>query len=229
MLGLHRLSDFDTEEKTASSFFPVSLVSLQWSAQTRVGSGVDIHPYNWISSLGIDLRSTDSLNVICHRRLEWKDVVHPATRGTLCRIPMGGEPQYAGKMSFPGTRWFIGLKTCSKLWAFQRTCVQVASRGNKVPAIPRVLNHRTSAFRFVDTPNADRWLQDKSYRRAVRRWLQRVSTLIFVGEESCTRPIPQDALESKPERSWPASTMQSPVIQEWTQVIRLDVGWRSST
>ena len=75
----------------------VSCFTSMVSAQTRVGSGVDSSPLQLdLVAPGIDLRSTDSLNVIQpHRRLEWKDVVHPPTRGTLCRIPKRGEPQYA--------------------------------------------------------------------------------------------------------------------------------------
>ena len=130
----------------------------------------------------------------------------------------------------PGTRWFMASKTYSKLWAFQPTCVKWlhGEQGTGDPSSAESTALRPLGSRS-DTPNVDRWLQDKSYRRrAVRRWLQRVSYADFCRRRVCCTQSKMH-FESKPERSWPASTMKSPVIQEWTGRIGLDVGWRSST
>ena len=92
----------------------------------------------------------------------------------------------------------LASKTCSKLWAFQPTCVQVGSRGNKVLAIPRVLNQ----------PHFGLWVRVqihpmltvgcKTSRTAAEQsgdGFRGVSYADFCRRRvCCTRPIPQDAL-----------------------------------
>ena len=153
----------------------VSCFTSMVSAQTRVGSGVDSSPLQLDLSSGIDLRSTDSLNVIQRIEDSSGKTWYIRQQGTLAVYPRG-KPQYArprchsawNKMVHwpPNLQQALGISTNMRPSGF--TGEQGTGDSSAESTALRPLGSRS------DTPNADRWLQDKSYRRrAVRRWLQR--------------------------------------------------------
>ena len=148
------------------------------SAQTRVGTGVDSSPLQLdLVAPGIDLRSTDNINVI--QRIEDANgkTWYIRQQGALFALyPRGVRPQAVGQdVVPPGTRWFIGLQNLQKALGITTNMLpneltRKKGAGDLSSAEPTTLRPLGSRS---DTPNADRWLQDKSYRRrAVRRWLQ---------------------------------------------------------
>ena len=149
------------------------------SAQTRVSSGVDISPLQLdLVVPGIDLRSTDNLNVIQRIEDSSGKTWYIRQQGALFAVyPRGVKPNALGQDVIPpGTRWFIGLQNLQ-----QALGISTNMRPNELTnekgagdlsgaesTTPWPLGSRS------DTPNADRWVQDESYRRrAVSRWLQR--------------------------------------------------------
>ena len=149
------------------------------SAQTRVGSGVDISPLQLdLVAPGIDLRSTDNLNVIQRIEDSSGKTWYIRQQGALFAVyPRGVKPNALGQDVIPpGTKWFIGLQNLQ-----QALGISTDLRPSKLTIEPDAagLSNAESTARWPlgsrsDTPNTDRWLQDKSYRgRAVRRWLQR--------------------------------------------------------
>ncbi len=148
------------------------------SAQTRVGSGVDNSPLQLdLVAPGIDLRSTDSLNVIQRIEDSSGKTWYIRQQGALFAVyPRGVNPNSLGQDVIPpGTRWFIGLQNLQKALGITTNMLpneltRKEGAGDLSSAEPTTLRPLGSRS---DTPNADRWLQDKSYRhRAVRRWLQ---------------------------------------------------------
>jgi|TARA_X000000950_G_scaffold48532_1_gene56445 hypothetical protein len=150
------------------------------SAQTRVGNGVDSSPLQLdLVAPGIDLRSTDNINVI--QRIEDANgkTWYIRQQGALFALyPRGVRPQAVGQdVVPPGTRWFIGIQNLQQALGFssnkplsmveaEQDAIAISSP-KATPLFP--LGSR------ADTPNADRWLYDKLYRqRAVMRWLQRI-------------------------------------------------------
>ena len=83
------------------------------SAQTRVGTGVDSSPLQLaLVAPGIDLRSTDNINVI--QRIEDANgkTWYIRQQGALFSLyTRGVRPQAVGQdVVPPGTRWFIGIQ-----------------------------------------------------------------------------------------------------------------------
>ena len=157
----------------------VSCVTSVVSAQTRVGSGVDSSPLQLdLVAPGIDLRSTDSLSVIQRIEDSSGKTWYIRQQGALFAVyPRGVNPNTLGQDVIPpGTRWFIGLHNLQ-----QALGISTSMRPNgstKEQGAGDLLSAQPTALRPLgsrsDTPNANRWMQDKSYRRrAVRRWLQR--------------------------------------------------------
>ena len=149
------------------------------SAQTRVGSGVDISPLQLdLVAPGIDLRSTDNLNVIQRIEDSSGKTWYIRQQGALFAVyPRGVKPNALGQDVIPpGTRWFIGLQNLQQALGIS---TDLRPSGLTIEPDAAGLSNAESTARWPlgsrsDTPNADRWLQDKSYRgRAVRRWLQR--------------------------------------------------------
>ena len=196
--------------------FGLSCFTSVVSAQTRVGSGVDISPLQLdLVAPGIDLRSTDNLNVIQRIEDSSGKTWYIRQQGALFALyPRGVEPNELGQDVIPpGTRWFIGLQNLQQALGIS---TDMRPSGLAIDPGAAGLSSTGSAALWPlgsrsDTPNADRWLQDKSYRRrAVRRWLRRGAlTLTFVGGRYVAPgQYHKTQCESKPERSWPTLTMQ---------------------
>ena len=157
----------------------VSCFTSMVSAQTRVGSGVDSSPLQLdLVAPGIDLRSTDSLNVIQRIEDSSGKTWYIRQQGALFAVyPRGVNPNALGQDVIPpGTRWFIGLQNLKQALGIStnmRPNGFTREQGTGDPSSAESTALQPLGSRS-DTPNADRWLQDKSYRRrAVRRWLQR--------------------------------------------------------
>jgi hypothetical protein len=159
--------------------FGLSCFTSVVSAQTRVGSGVDISPLQLdLVAPGIDLRSTDNLNVIQRIEDSSGKTWYIRQQGALFALyPRGVEPNELGQDVIPpGTRWFIGLQNLQ-----QALGISTDMRPSELEIDPGAAGLSSVGSDALwplgsrsDTPNADRWLQDKSYRRrAVRRWLRR--------------------------------------------------------
>ena len=149
------------------------------SAQTRVGSGVDSSPLQLdLVAPGIDLRSTDNLNVIQRIEDSSGKTWYIRQQGALFAVyPRGVKPNALGQDVIPpGTRWFIGLQNLKQALGIS---TNMSPRGVKKGQETGGLSSAESTALWPlgsrsDTPNADRWLHDESYRRrAVKRWLQR--------------------------------------------------------
>ena len=149
------------------------------SAQTRVGSGVDISPLQLdLLAPGIDLRSTDNLNVIQRIEDSSGKMWYIRQQGALFAVyPRGVNPNALGQDVIPpGTRWFIGLQNLQQALGISTNMRPNGS--TREQGAGDLSSVETTALRTLgsrsDTPSADRWLQDKSYRRrAVSRWLHR--------------------------------------------------------
>lgn len=157
----------------------VSCVTSAVSAQTRVGSGIDNSPLQLdLVAPGIDLRSTDNLSVI--QRIEDSNgkTWYIRQQGALFGVyPRGVNPNAVGQDAIPpGTRWFIGIKNLQQALGISSN---LRPSGMTREQEPSDLSRPESKALWPlgsrsDTPNADRWLHDESYRRrAVKRWLQR--------------------------------------------------------
>ena len=150
------------------------------SAQTRVGSGVDSSPLQLdLVAPGIDLRSTDNLSVIQRIEDSSGKTWYIRQQGALFALyPRGVKPNAVGQDAIPpGTRWFIGIQNLQAALGISTNMQQ--SRLAREQGIGDFSSPQARAFRPLgsraDTPNADRWLYDESYRRrAVMRWLRRI-------------------------------------------------------
>ena len=149
------------------------------SAQTRVGSGVDNSPLQLdLVAPGIDLRSTDNLNVIQRIEDSSGKTWYIRQQGALFAVyPRGVKPNALGQNVVPpGTRWFIGIQNLQ-----QALGISTNMRRGGLKEEQDSDDYPSPASKALwplgsrsDTPNADRWLHDESYRRrAIRRWLQR--------------------------------------------------------
>ena len=150
------------------------------SAQTRVGTGVDSSPLQLdLVAPGIDLRSTDNINVI--QRIEDANgkTWYIRQQGALFALyPRGVRPQAVGQdVVPPGTRWFIGIQNLQQALGIstnQRPSTPEAEQNPIAFSSPEAARLFPLGSR-ADTPNADRWLYDKSYhQRVTMRWLQRI-------------------------------------------------------
>ena len=156
----------------------VSCLTSVVSAQTRVGSGVDSSPLQLdLVAPGIDLRSTDNLSVI--QRIEDSNgkTWYIRQQGALFALyPRGVRPNPVGQDVIPpGTRWFIGLQNLQE--ALGLSTKMRFKKGGEEQSTGALSRPKVGAFlplgSRTDTPNADRWLSDESYRRrAVMRWLR---------------------------------------------------------
>ena len=157
----------------------VSCLTSAVSAQTRVGSGIDNSPLQLdLVAPGIDLRSTDNLSVI--QRIEDSNgkTWYIRQQGALFGVyPRGVNPNAVGQDAIPpGPRWFIGIKNLQQALGISSN---LRPSGMTREQDPSDLSSPESKSLWPlgsrsDTPNADRWLHDESYRRrAVKRWLQR--------------------------------------------------------
>ena len=151
------------------------------SAQTRVGTGVDSSPLQLdLVAPGIDLRSTDNMNVI--QRIEDSNgkTWYIRQQGALFALyPRGVKPKGAGQdVVPPGTKWFIGIQNLQEaLGIATNNRLRMLEKNQDASTL---FNSESSPLfplgSRADTPNADRWLYDKSYRqRSVTRWLHRIS------------------------------------------------------
>lgn len=158
----------------------VSCVTSVASAQTRVGSGVDSSPLQLdLVAPGIDLRSTDNLNVIQRIEDSSGKTWYIRQQGALFALyPRGVKPNAVGQDVIPpGTRWFIGIQNLQEALGISTN--MGASRLAREQGVGDFSSPQPGARQPLgaraDTPNADRWLYDQSYRRrAVMRWLRRI-------------------------------------------------------
>lgn len=158
----------------------VSCMTSAVSAQTRVGSGVDSSPLQLdLVAPGIDLRSTDNLSVIQRIEDSSGKTWYIRQQGALFALyPRGVKPNAVGQDVIPpGTRWFIGIQNLQEALGIStnmRPSRLAAEQGIGDFSSPQAGALRPLGSR-ADTPNADRWLYDESYRqRAVMRWLRRI-------------------------------------------------------
>ena len=145
------------------------------SAQSKVGSATDDSPLQLdLFTPGVDLRSADDLSVI--QRIKDSDGTMWFIRqqGALFALyPRGINPNPAGTDPIPpGTRWFIGIQNLQHALGLSPLVGQAASTKSQTFSSPRPRSGR-ALVSHSDSPNADRWLIDESYRRrTVKRWVQ---------------------------------------------------------
>ncbi|MAW42086.1 MAG: hypothetical protein CMJ30_06720 [Phycisphaerae bacterium] len=158
-------------------FLVVSGLTSAVSAQSRVGSATDDSPLQLdLFTPGVDLRSTDDLSVI--QRIKDSDGTMWFIRqqGALFALyPRGINPNPAGTDPIPpGTRWFIGIQNLQHALGLSPLVGQAASTESQTFSSPRSQSGSGWALGLnSESPNADRWLIDESYRRrAVKRWVQ---------------------------------------------------------
>ena len=147
------------------------------SAQSRVGSGTDSSPFQLdLFTPGVDLRSTDDLSVI--QRIEDSDGTtwYVRQQGALFALyPRGIKPNPTSTDQIPpGTRWFIGIQNLQQELGISPVIRQPMPSGTQTSSFTWPT---TEAFNTLisrsESPNADRWLSDESYRqRAVKRWIR---------------------------------------------------------
>ena len=146
-----------------------------------MGSDIDSSPLQLdLVAPGVDLRSTDSLNVIQRVKDSSGRTWYIRQQGALFALyPRGVKPNAAGTDQIPpGTRWFIGIQNLRQALGLPTNTQKTPIDG--VEQHPLGFKPEESELwplgSSADSPSADRWLNDESYRqRAVIRWLQRSS------------------------------------------------------